>query len=154
VVSKFEYDVTLVSQQKVTPAPTNNTQVTNTQVTRKRLSPTDKSLVFKDANLRNGFTQISNVIIRDPRLTCNAKVLYILLLSYAWQDRECYPGQDTLAGNMGCNRRTVTRTLAELRKFKLVSWDRRGLGKSNTYYIERLSDGYAPVMYVDRGNSG
>jgi len=151
--TKSVYDVTPVSQLEVTPAHTNNTQITNTQVTRGKLSPAEKSLVFKDANLRNGFTQVSNVILRDPRLSANAKVLYILLLSYAWQDRECFPGQDTLADNMGCTRRTIIRTLVELKKFKLISWVKRGLGKSNTYYIERLNDGYAPIMYVDKGNS-
>jgi len=113
-----------------------------------------RSLIFRNPNLSHGFTQIPNMVLRDPTLSCNAKVLYMLLLSYAWQDKECFPGQSRLAGGMGCTQRTITRTLAELKKRKLISWDRRGLCKCNVYYIERLEGGYIPKLFIDKGSQG
>jgi hypothetical protein len=32
-----------------------------------------------------GFTQLPNFILRNPELSANAKTVYSLLLSYAWQ---------------------------------------------------------------------
>jgi hypothetical protein len=43
---------------------------------------------------------------------------------------------------MGVNLSTITRTMAELNEQCLISWKRQGLGQTNIYYIERLSDGY------------
>lgn len=102
----------------------------------------DSNLIIKDANWQGGFAQVPSVVVRDPRLSANAVRLYCLLLSYAWSNQQCFPGQQRLADDMGCDRRTIIRTFAELNEQCLISWKRRGLGKTNIYYIERLSDGY------------
>jgi len=107
------------------------------------------TLIIKDVNLRGGFAQIPNAVLTNPNLTSNAVRLYTLLLSYAWQSDRCFPGQQLLARHMGCKKDTIIRTLAELRKAKLISWKRQGLGKVNIYYIERLSDGYLPKELID-----
>jgi len=112
-----------------------------------------KTLIIKDGNLRGGFSQIPNVILRNPEIGTTEKCVYCLLLSYAWQDAECFPGQDTLAEHLGCTRKTISRALAALRDHKLVSWKRRGLGKVNVYYIEKLDNGYVPRQTNDRGHS-
>jgi hypothetical protein len=109
-----------------------------------------KSLIFRDAGLAHGFSQIPNVVLRDGSLSPNAKTLYALLLSYAWQDGECFPGQMRLADDMGCRLRTIGYTLAELKRRRLISWDRVGLGKSNIYYIEPLAEGYSAKQYIDK----
>ena len=106
--------------------------------------PLQKTLILKDKNIHGGFAQVPNVVLRDPRLSSNAVRLYCLLLTHAWGKDECFPGQETLAGYMGCDRRTVIRTLHELNEHCLITWKRQGLGKVNIYYIERLSDGYLP----------
>ncbi len=114
----------------------------------------EKTLIFRDPNLKHGFTQVSNVVLRDSTLSPMALKLYLLLLSYAWQDEECFPGQDKLALDMGCKRVTVNRTLSELKKRKLITWERRGLCKVNVYHIERLEGGYIPKLFIDRGSGG
>ncbi len=113
-----------------------------------------RTLVFRNHNLRHGFTQMPNVVLRDATLSSNAIRLYVLLLSYAWQEKECFPGQQTLADVMGCTARTITNTLAELKKRKLITWERRGLCKVNIYYIERLEGGYIPKLFIDKGIRG
>ena len=102
----------------------------------------NKSLMFKDENLRGGFAQIPNIVLRDGTLSAGAVRLYALLLSYAWDNDECYPGHETLSGDMGCTKMTVIRTLEELKSRHLISWKQQGLGRPNIYYIEKLTDGY------------
>ncbi len=114
----------------------------------------NRSLIFRNPNLAHGFTQSPNVVLRDGTLSTTAKVLYVLLLSYAWQDKECFPGQERIAQDMGCKRITVTRALAELKQRHLITCDRRGLGKVNIYYIERLEGGYIPKQFIDKGSRG
>ena len=135
-------------------SPTNNTHKKNIQeLIFDSVSSREHTLVIKDENLRSGFAQVPNVILRDPLLSSNAVRLYCLLLSYAWDKNEAFPGKETLAWEMGCKIRTVTRTLAELKGHKLIIWHRQGLGKVNIYYIQRLSDGYFPKQVVDKGNN-
>ena len=120
----------------------------NTHKNKKEASA-QKTLIFRDANIRKGFAQVPNVVLRDPFLSGNEKTLYALLLSYAWQDDECFPGQDTLAENMSLSVRSISSLLHRLRDTKLIGWKRQGLGKVNVYYIRRLSDGYLPKAYYD-----
>ena len=42
----------------------------------------------------HGFTQLPNFILRDPKISIGAKTAYSLLLSYAWHNDLCFPGQD------------------------------------------------------------
>ena len=108
-----------------------------------------KTLFFQDTNLKHGFAQIPNVVLRDPLLSGNEKTLYALLLSYAWQDNECFPGQDLLASNMGLTRRSITQLLTSLKKRKLIGWKRQGQGKVNIYHIRKLSDAFP--SFIDKG---
>ena len=43
----------------------------------------------------HGFTQIPNFILRDPNISIGAKTIYSLLLSYAWHNDLCFPGQES-----------------------------------------------------------
>ncbi len=54
-----------------------------------------------DPIARYGFTQLPNFILRNPDLSANAKTVYSLLLSYAWHNDLCFPGQERLAEHMG-----------------------------------------------------
>jgi len=99
-----------------------------------------KTLVIEDEGLRGGFAQVPNVILRDPSLSANAVRLYCLLLSHAWHDNECFPGQERLAGYMNCSRQHLNTILQELKRNKLIDWKRTG--RSSLYCIKRLSDGY------------
>jgi len=108
-----------------------------------------RTLIFKDASLRQGFAQVPNAVLRDPTLSGNEKTLYALLLSYAWQDNECFPGQDLLASHMRLTRRSISQLLGSLKKKKLIGWKRQGLGKVNIYHIRKLTDAYS--SFIDKG---
>lgn len=82
-----------------------------------------------------GFTQVPNHILRSKDLSVGAKLTYAALLSYAWQNESCFPGQDTLAEDMGSGRRSVVRYIDELEKIGLISIKRQGLGKVNVYTL-------------------
>ena len=120
--------------------PLNNTHVRGSNGV--SLQEKQRTLIFQDANLRYGFAQVPNVVLRDSTLAGNEKTLYALLLSYAWQHQECFPGQETLAGDMGISGRAVRGLLNSLKAKKLIGWKRQGQGKVNIYHIRRLSDAY------------
>jgi len=129
---------------------TNNTHKKNTKGLKATVDNQEvKTLIFKDENLRSGFAQVPNAVLTNPTLSSNAVRLYALLLSYAWQSKQCFPGQQLLSYHMGCKKDTIIRTLTELRKVKLISWKRQGLGKVNIYYIEKFTDGYLPEQFID-----
>ena len=82
-----------------------------------------------------GFTQIPNFILRNPNITIGAKTVYSLLLSYAWHNDLCFPGQDRLAKDMGMGIASVNRFIKELEGCALIEITRRGQGKTNFYTI-------------------
>jgi biotin operon repressor len=103
------------------------------------LVPDDGRIYIEDETLRSGFTQIPNAILRRPNLSTGAKLTYMVLLSYAWQKDNCYPGQDTLAADMGVSNRSVITYLQQLQEAGLLYVKRRGLGKTNLYFLPRFN---------------
>jgi len=100
--------------------------------------PQQKTLIIKDPTLRKGFTTIPNAVMSAKGLSMSAKYLYGLLLSFAWQDEECWPGQNKLAEAADCSVKTIEKYLKELRSYELISWKRQGLNRPNIYYINDL----------------
>ncbi|OPY61657.1 MAG: hypothetical protein A4E56_01892 [Pelotomaculum sp. PtaU1.Bin065] len=100
----------------------------------------EKTLVILDPTLKKGFTAIPNSVLLANGLSMSAKCLYFILLSFAWQENECFPGQQRLAEAAGCTDRTIRKYLDELREFGLISWVQRGLNQTNIYYIHNLED--------------
>ena len=88
-----------------------------------------------DPIARFGFTQLPNFILRNPDLSANAKTAYSLLLSYAWHNSLCFPGQERLAEHMGTHVSTVSRAIAELEACSLIEIERRGQGRTNFYTV-------------------
>ena len=88
-----------------------------------------------DPIARYGFTQLPNFILRNPDLSANAKTVYSLLLSYAWNNNLCFPGQERLAEHMGAHVSTVSRAITELEDCSLIEIERRGQGKTNFYTV-------------------
>ena len=100
--------------------------------------------ILKEKNIRldtfdpvalHGFTQVPNFILKDPKIPVGAKVAYAMLLSYAWHNDFCFPGQDRLAQDMGMSRSRVTEFVGHLQRLGLVTIERRGQGKTNFYTI-------------------
>ncbi len=98
------------------------------------------TIIVKEPGFKDGFTMIPNIILTTPHLTHGAKLCYAMLLKYAWGEGRCFPGQETLAKDLGVERLSVVRYLKELKEKGAVDVVRRGLGKTNVYIIEQLSD--------------
>jgi hypothetical protein len=86
--------------------------------------------------LRHGFTIIPNYILRSPNLSRDAKLLYGILLSYAWQKGSCFPGYETLQKDMGCGSAQISRYIKELKDTGWLHVVRRGQGKTNIYTLQ------------------
>ena len=93
-----------------------------------------------DQTLRHGFSQTPRIVLKATCLSMQAKILYTLLLDYAWQKGQCFPGQDRLAKDLGTHRNTIQKYLKELKDHKLIDWNRRGFRKTNIYYILPLEN--------------
>ena len=106
-----------------------------------RLSETKN---FRDRNLRlhgadiatqRGWTGVPNFILESKHISVGAKLTYSMLLKYAREEDECFPGQERLAQDMGCGLRSVVRYISELEVVELISIKRRGQGRPNLYTI-------------------
>src|ERR671928_633462 len=84
----------------------------------------------------HGFTQVPNFLLKDPQLSANAKVVYSMLLSYAWNNDRVFPGQDRMGDDLGMSTPTVSRAIHELEENDLLEIERRGQGKTNIYVLK------------------
>ena len=100
--------------------------------------------IVKDRNIRiigadpataGGFTQVPNFILTSSKIRVGAKLVYAMLLKYAWANDSCFPGQQTLASDMGAGERTVRTYLKELEQAGYLKITQRGLGKTNLYEL-------------------
>ncbi len=87
------------------------------------------TLTVANAALRGGFVLLPRTLLHAPGLSRDAKLLYAVLLSYAWQQGSCFPGTERLQHDLGCGKNQVTRYLQELEDAGLVSRRRRGQGR-------------------------
>jgi len=104
-----------------------------------RVMNNEKTLVILDPVLKKGFTSVPNIVLYAKNLSMPARCLYSILLSFAWSESECFPGQERLADVAGCTDRTIRKYLDELKEYGLISWVQRGLNQTNVYYINDLS---------------
>lgn len=91
-------------------------------------------IVLNDA-LKHGFTQLPRYVLQDKHLSFGARLTYAVLLSYAWQEDSCFPGQERMSKDLGTTDRSVRTFLAELKDRGYIDWKQQGLGKPNLYYI-------------------
>ncbi len=96
---------------------------------------TGDKIEILDKTLKSGFAPTPRIVLRHPKLSRNSKTTYSLLLDYAWQSGSCFPGQQTLANDLGVSIRTIQRDLEELKNFGLIDWKQRGKNRTNIYYI-------------------
>jgi biotin operon repressor len=97
----------------------------------------EPTIFVEDETLRQGFTIIPNAILRRPDLSPGAKLTYMMLLSYAWQQGSCFPGQERLAEDMGVTKRSVITYLQHLQESGFLIIKRRGQGLTNVYHLPR-----------------
>ena len=92
-------------------------------------------IIGADLATRHGFTQVPNFILTKEDISVGAKLAYAMLLKYAWSNDACFPGQVTLAKDMGATDRSVRTYLKELEAAELLEIKQRGLGKTNLYRL-------------------
>lgn len=99
---------------------------------------TERNIVIKgaDALTVSGFTQVPNAILKSKQITPAAKLTYAMLLSYAWQNDYCFPGQTRLASDIGVTDRSVRTYLKELEEKGLLTIKQQGQGRPNMYYLD------------------
>jgi DNA-binding transcriptional regulator YhcF (GntR family) len=97
-------------------------------------------IVIEEERLKERFTQVPNTILRRKDVSPGAKLAYMVILSYAWQEESCFPGQQRLAEDIGVTPRSVITYLKELQSAGLLRVKRRGLGMTNVYYISRWEE--------------
>ena len=97
----------------------------------------DRNIVLRGADRLStaGFTQVPNSVLKTDKLSPGAKLTYAMLLSYAWQNEFCFPGQETLAKDMGTGLRSVTRYVRELEEGDFLKIRKRGQGRVNIYEL-------------------
>lgn len=73
------------------------------------------TIVVLNEALKHGFTQLPNYVLRDKNLSFGARLAYAILLSYAWQEESCFPGQVRMAKDLGTTDRSIRTFLSELK---------------------------------------
>ena len=97
----------------------------------------ERNIILKGADVatRGGFTQVPNFLLKSKKLSAGDKMTFAMLLSYAWQNDYCFPGQIRLAEDLGLHERNVRRHLKTLELNGLLTIQRRGQGKTNIYEL-------------------
>ena len=83
-----------------------------------------------------GFTQVPNLVLKNPALSAGAKLAYALLLSYAWNNSNCFPGQKRMSEDCGMSQGWVSLQMKELEEEGFLIIQRRGQGKTNIYTLK------------------
>ena len=96
------------------------------------------TLIIADQSLRLGFVQLPKLILYARNISRDAKLLYAILLGYAWQELRCFPGYSRLCQDMGASENAVRKYMRELEAAGLLHQRRRGLGKTNVYTLTDL----------------
>ncbi len=107
--------------------------------------PDAGTLAVANAALRGGFVLLPRTLLHAPGLSRDAKLLYAVLLSYAWQAGSCFPGYARLQADLGCGINQVTTYLREREGAGLVTRRRRGLGKTTLYTLHDPQDAVGPT---------
>src|SRR5687768_17626271 len=83
------------------------------------------TIVVLNEALKQGFTQLPRYILKDKKLSFGARLTYAVLLSYAWQEDSCFPGQDKMASDLGVSRQAINGYLTELKDNNYINWERQ-----------------------------
>ncbi len=100
--------------------------------------PEPGTLLLEDQTLRYGFVQLPKQVLYARNLSRDAKLLYAILLGYAWQEGQCFPGYRRLCEDLGASENMVRKYMRELEAVDLLRQRRRGLGKTNIYTLRDL----------------
>jgi hypothetical protein len=97
--------------------------------------PDAGTLAVANAALRGGFVLLPRTLLHAQGLSRDAKLLYAVLLSYAWQAGSCFPGYERLQTDLQCSVNSLTKWMQELEGAGLVTRRKRGQGKTTRYTL-------------------
>jgi hypothetical protein len=103
-----------------------------------------------------GFTTVATAVVRGGGLGLStaAKLLYVVLRSYAAPDGTCFPGYERLRADVGCGANQLARAVRELEAAGLVARRRRGQGRTTRYTVHAPAGAPpAPTQTRPRGES-
>ncbi len=83
---------------------------------------------------RDGFISVPRTLLSRTDLSQGARMTYIALLSYGWQDQRCWPGVGRLATDVDVSERQVRVYLNELQQAEALSVVARP-GRTNVYEL-------------------
>ncbi len=108
----------------------------------------DHNIILKGADAASamGFTQVPNFLLKSKKLSSGDKMTFAMLLSYAWQNDYCFPGQERLGEDLGLSERSVRTHLKALEADGLLDIKRRGQGKTNIYELNLTLATHRPVQ--------
>lgn len=68
-----------------------------------------RTIIFEGADPVSAEASPRSPIVcwKNSKLFASAKLIYAMLLKYAWQNDYCFPGQERLAKEMGAGKRTL-----------------------------------------------
>ena len=90
-------------------------------------------IVGADKITKDGFLMISKYVARQRHLTPATKLVWGCIVNHAWNDKDsCFPGQYTIAGELGMSVKTVSRALLQL----------QGLNDLNEVYLKVIHRGH------------
>jgi Helix-turn-helix domain len=104
------------------------------------------TLIIEDQSLRHGFVQLPKQILYARNLSHVAKLLYAVLLGYAFQEAQCFPGYRRLCEDLQASENMIRKHMRELQAVGLLSQKRRGQGKTNLYILHDLRTAKIEVL--------
>ena len=102
-------------------------------------APASDRILIGEASLPRGFVQLPKAVLYARNLSRDAKLLYAVLLGYAWQEQRCFPGYQRLCADLNASENAVRTWMRELEDAHLISQQRRGQGRTNLYLFHELS---------------
>jgi hypothetical protein len=79
------------------------------------------------------YSPLPHDLMRDTRLSRDARLLYAILQSHWWQSGECYASHATLAAEMGCSLSGIRRYLDELIRVDAIEERPAGPRRAKSY---------------------
>ena len=78
----------------------------------------DRNLILRGADIatQRGWTGVPNFILESDKISVGAKLTYAMLLKYAREMDECFPGQNRLGEDIGVSERGTRKRLKEMGK--------------------------------------
>lgn len=84
------------------------------------------------------YSALPHEIMRDTKLSRDARLLYAILQGYAWQGGECRASHETLAREMGCSTRMLRTYLNELLNARKVTEHGAGYRRQKVYRLASI----------------